>query len=112
DRPVLELSPEDEKLLTAYEWPGNIRELKNMIERGVILSQGSSLKLDFPMRRDRSTVDPFSDRPSLDEIQRRYIRYVIAQSGGKIRGPGGAAEILEMKRTSLYTRMKALGMKK
>jgi transcriptional regulator with GAF, ATPase, and Fis domain len=112
DRLLLELTPEDEKLLSAYGWPGNIRELENMIERGVILSQGNRLELNFPVQRDRSAVDPFSDRPSLDEIQRRYIRFIIAQSGGKISGPGGAAEILGMKRTSLYTRMKALGIKK
>jgi len=47
---------------------------------------------------------------SLEEIQRRYIRDVLKRTGGKIAGPGGAAEILGMKRTSLYARMRMLGM--
>lgn len=112
NRQLPELSLEDEKRLSAYGWPGNIRELKNMIERAVILSQGDRLELDFPVQRDQGVATPFSDRPSLEEMQCRYIRYILEQTGGKISGPGGAADILGMKRTSLYTRMKALGMKK
>lgn len=46
----------------------------------------------------------------MEEVQRRYIRDVLKKTGGKITGPGGAAEILGMKRTSLYARMRALGM--
>ncbi|MBI5589963.1 MAG: sigma-54-dependent Fis family transcriptional regulator [Deltaproteobacteria bacterium] len=105
------LTPEDEKLISTYSWPGNIRELKNIIERAVILSQGKLFELNMPARQSMVAADPFSDRPTLDEIQRRYINYVIQHTEGKISGPDGAAEILGMKRTSLYTRMKALKMR-
>jgi len=46
----------------------------------------------------------------MEEVQRRYIRDVLKKTGGKIAGPGGAADILDMKRTTLYSRMRALGM--
>jgi len=105
------LTAEDEKLISAYSWPGNIRELINIIERAVILSQGNYVELNLPARQSRVSADPFSDRPTLDEIQRRYINYVIQHTGGKMSGPDGATEILGMKRTSLYTRMKALKMR-
>lgn len=52
----------------------------------------------------------FSDYPTLDEIQRRYIHHVLEKTGGKISGMEGASEILGIKRTSLYSRMKKLGM--
>ena len=47
----------------------------------------------------------------MDELQRRYIEYILKETNGKLSGPGGAAEILGMKRTTLHTRMKKLGMK-
>jgi len=111
-RPVFELSSEDEMAMLSYQWPGNIRELMNFVERAVILSRGDRLEITLPIQQKQCNDDPFSDNPNLDEIQRRYIRYTIERSGGKIGGPGGAAEALGMKRTSLYTRMKLLGMKK
>ncbi|MCK5783716.1 MAG: hypothetical protein KAH06_04675, partial [Desulfobacterales bacterium] len=53
----------------------------------------------------------FDDLPTLDEIQRRYITFTLEKTGGKLSGPGGATEILGMKRTSLYNRMKKLGIR-
>jgi DNA-binding NtrC family response regulator len=61
-------------------------------------------------RRGVPASNPFSDKPTLDEIQRRYITFVIESTNGKISGPGGATDILGMKRSSLYSRMKTLGM--
>ena len=112
-RPALRLRPPIEDMLLGYDWPGNIRELENIIERSVLLSGGIDLELSLPSGssvRPRE-VPPFDDLPSMDELQRRYIAHVLRETGGKIAGPNGAAEILGMKRTSLYNRMRKLGMR-
>lgn len=109
---AFELSKEDKNIIMAYQWPGNIRELKNVFERSVLLSNGNTLNLDLPLSKPSASNDPFGDMPSLDEIQRRYIKHVLAYTDGKVSGAGGACEILGMKRTSLYSRMKALKLKK
>jgi transcriptional regulator with GAF, ATPase, and Fis domain len=103
---VPELTPAQKKGLREYSWPGNVRELKNIMERAVILSTDKQINFDLP---SPGAVHP-PNRPHLDEIQRRYIQYILKYSGGKVSGPGGACEILGMKRTSLYSRMKALGI--
>jgi transcriptional regulator with GAF, ATPase, and Fis domain/tetratricopeptide (TPR) repeat protein len=109
--PGLILTPDHESILTEYNWPGNIRELQNVIERAVLLSTGGTLNLNLPSEKALPEDSQFEDLPSLDEIQRRYIRYVMKKTGGKISGPGGATEILAIKRTSLYNRMKKLGLR-
>jgi transcriptional regulator with GAF, ATPase, and Fis domain len=112
NRTVFQLSPEDEKRAKEYTWPGNVRELKNIVERAMILSHENRLDLNLSDLHPPVQSDPFSDKPTLDEIQRRYIKYIIESTGGKISGPGGAAEVLGLKRTSLYSRMKALKSKR
>ncbi len=108
---VPHLSNEQEKQLMDYHWPGNVRELKNIVERAVLISEGNNLGFEFPGKSYSVSLNPFQDDPTLEEVQRRYIRYVFEQTGNRVGGPGGAAEILGMKRTSLYTRMKKLGMR-
>jgi transcriptional regulator with GAF, ATPase, and Fis domain len=110
-RPGMTLAPESEKILSAYHWPGNVRELKNVIERSVLLSTGDCLELNLPPSGALAKADPFSDSPTLDELQRRYIRHVLKKTRGKIGGKNGAAQILGMKRTSLYHRMKRLDIR-
>ncbi len=100
----------DEKRLTDYPWPGNVRELKNMVERAVLLFDGRRLDFNFPASSRLSSTHPFADMPTMEELQRRYIRHVLESTGGRIRGPEGAAERLGMKRTTLYARMKKLGL--
>jgi len=109
-RSGLRLSPDQERMLGRYPWPGNIRELKNIMERAVLLSVADQLDLTLPADITAGGENPFADGPSLDEIQRRYIGHILQKTGGRIAGPGGAAEILGMKRTSLYSRMRMLGM--
>jgi len=110
NRPMLELAPEQESMLMEYHWPGNIRELQNIIERAVILSTDENLVIDLPPKKRIGTRQLYSDYPSMDELQRRYIRYALEKTGGKIGGPGGSAELLGMKRTTLQKRMKKLGI--
>ncbi len=110
NRPFLELTSEDEAKMLQYHWPGNIRELKNVLERAVILSTEEELVIDLPVEKTHGTRHLFSDYPSMDELQRRYIKFVVEKAGGKIGGPGGAADLLKMKRTTLQKRMKKLGI--
>ena len=110
-RKGLELTRQHEDKLTAYPWLGNVRELKNVIERAVTLSGGGKLILDLPLGQAPLEEDAFADTPTLDELQRRYIRHVLEKTGGRIYGPGGAAERLGMKRSTLYTRMYKLGIR-
>ena len=110
NRPMLKITSDDESKLLAYSWPGNVRELQNVMERAVLLSAGAQLNLDLPAQKKSLSNHPFVDIPTLDEAQRRYIRYILEKTGGKLSGAGGAAELLGMKRSSLYNRMKKLGV--
>lgn len=105
------LSAEDESKLLSYHWPGNVRELKNVIERSVLLSTEDRIELMLSGVTLAAAKSPFDDGPSIDEIQRRYIRHVLQITGGRISGPGGAAEILGIPRTTLNARMKKLGLR-
>ncbi|MGB6067326.1 MAG: sigma-54 dependent transcriptional regulator [Desulfomonilaceae bacterium] len=111
NRSQLGLTREDEARLKAYLWPGNVRELKNVIERAVVLSNENQLALDLPARNRSSARNPFSDMPTLDELQRRYVRFVLEKTRGRVGGPNGAANLLGMKRSSFYSRMKKLGIR-
>jgi DNA-binding NtrC family response regulator len=109
---VIDISREQEAMLAAYDWPGNIRELQNVMERATLMSADGHLHLDLPDTTRKTAGHPFDDLPTLDDLQRRYIQYVLDKTEGKLSGPGGAAGILGMKRTSLYNRMSKLGMKR
>lgn len=109
-RAFIGLTADQKQVLCRYEWPGNIRELKNIMERALLLSGDDQLELNLPADLQIKEDQSFAGSPSLDELQRRYIRDVLKRTNGKIAGPGGAAEILGMKRTSLYARMRTLGM--
>lgn len=110
-RPVL-LSPDHLSFLYAYSWPGNVRELKNALERIVI--QGR-FEPDFLQHADRPAPNDASPSlyegfPSLEELEKRYLRYVLDSAQGRVRGPDGAAALLGMKTSTLYAKMKRLGV--
>jgi transcriptional regulator with GAF, ATPase, and Fis domain len=99
--------------LKAYDWPGNIRELRNVVERSLITSQSSTFQLaDFSIERHKSFSPPSNQRVSLDKIQQQHIQHILNETGWKINGVGGAAEILQMKPSTLRNRMKKLGIKR
>ena len=115
-QPCPKLTSEIQSVLKTYQWPGNVRELQNVIERAVILGDVEDLKL-MVLHGPRGTPatsdmldNLLSEMPTMDELQRRYITYVIKRTNGKMSGTGGATELLGMKRTTLYTRMKKLGV--
>jgi transcriptional regulator with GAF, ATPase, and Fis domain len=92
--------------LQQYSWPGNVRELSNVIERAMILTAGDSLMVELP------TLGPGSQRSrmTLNEGMRDQILSVLHETGWRIRGAGGAAEILAIKPTTLESRMAKLGI--
>lgn len=107
----LALSDRDTRIIMAYNWPGNIRELRNFMERAVILCTGTHLELSDIIKKKEPPDSMFSNLPTMDEMQRQYIKYVLQKTGGRIGGKGGAAEILGLKRTTLNWRIKQLGVK-
>ena len=102
--------------LMDYSWPGNIRELENVIERAVILSPGPLLKLMEPLDRLKSTdheaIEPTPMSGTLQEVEGAYIQKVLTSTGGAIEGDKGAAKILGINPSTLRGRMRKLGIKK
>jgi formate hydrogenlyase transcriptional activator len=94
--------------LQHYPWPGNARELRNVVEHAMIVSNGKTLDLHVP--RTASSEIPAS--LSLEDAERRHILGVLEKSGWRLTGLGGAAEILGLKRTTLQSKMKKLGIKR
>lgn len=107
----LYISNEEEKKLRLYHWPGNVRELEHVIERSVILSTGDQIEINLLPTPKTEFFDENTKLMTLDELQRRYILHVLKKTGGKIYGPGAAAEILGINRGTLYSRMKKLGIR-
>ncbi|HEY9194977.1 MAG TPA: sigma 54-interacting transcriptional regulator, partial [Mucilaginibacter sp.] len=104
------------KQMIAYSWPGNVRELEHLIERSVLMTTGNTLKEMFlpkaiPVSPPVDKV-PASEVTLLDECERRHIIHVLKHTAGRVKGPGGAAEILGLPSTTLHSRMKKLKIEK
>ncbi len=91
-----------------YAWPGNIRELENLIERAVILTRGSTLEI--PRSELRIAPDDKGGPTTLEDAEREHIRRTLEQANWVVGGPNGAAARLGMKRTTLQSKMKKLGI--
>jgi transcriptional regulator with GAF, ATPase, and Fis domain len=97
--------------LQYHEWPGNVRELENVVERAMIRSADGTLQLDDPLRVDRTPRPvPAGCTDSLDGVQREHIERVLRECGGRINGPGNAAERLGIHPNTLRFRIKKLGV--
>jgi PAS domain S-box-containing protein len=94
--------------LQHYPWPGNARELRNVVEHAMIVSSGKTLDVRVP----RMASSDIPANLSLEDAERRHILGVLERSGWRITGQGGAAEILGLKRTTLQSKMKKLGIKR
>lgn len=103
------------KQMTAYSWPGNIRELEHVIERSAILTQEPTIKnvqLSAGKRKLSEEIDFDGPITTLAENERRHIMKALAHCNWKVSGVGGAAELLDMKPSTLEFRMKKLGIKR
>jgi formate hydrogenlyase transcriptional activator len=99
-------------VLAQYDWPGNIRELQNFIERAVILSKGTTLQPPIAELKSPNgkTALPAKVRNSLDEAQREHIIQVLRETRGRLGGSNGAAARMGIPRTTLIYRMRKLGI--
>jgi formate hydrogenlyase transcriptional activator len=107
-RPIESVSRESMETLCRWSWPGNVRELQNVIERAVILSQGTVLTV--PPSEFESPSPSTSSPVTLEDAERDHILRALEQTGWVIGGGGGAAARLGLKRTSLVSTMRRLGI--
>jgi transcriptional regulator with GAF, ATPase, and Fis domain len=118
NRPATQITQAALSQLIAHDWPGNVRELQNTVERAVILSRGGPLRFDLaesdststPVMNTTHAASPpaLLTRNELKRQERDGIAAALKQTGGKIFGPGGAAELLGTKPTTLASRITAL----
>jgi transcriptional regulator with GAF, ATPase, and Fis domain len=112
------LSAADRARLEAHDWPGNVRELQNAIERALITWRGGPLGLEIARSprggaraaRDAAGPERVLSECELRDAERENLRRALAQSRWKISGPGGAAELLGVKPTTLASRLRKLGL--
>ncbi|HEX6736977.1 MAG TPA: sigma 54-interacting transcriptional regulator [Vicinamibacteria bacterium] len=105
------------RALMTRDWPGNIRELENVIERAIILARGGQLRFDLPpvvppRRPSPPGALPLLSRAAMEKHQRDVIVAALERSGDRVAGPHGAAELLGMKASTLFSRMSVLGLRR
>ena len=119
NRPEPQLSKAALDRLGSYDWPGNVRELQNTVERAIILWREGPLTFDLPASLARQNTEqqpkPAADaalltRDELKRQERETIINALKQTNGKVSGPGGAAELLAMKPSTLASRISSLGI--
>ena len=96
------------QVLQSYSWPGNVRELKNVIEHAMILNKDKSLVVQVPQHSSSET----DAAGNLEDMERRHILAVLKKTGWRVAGQGGTAEILGLKRSTLYSKMKKLNIRR
>jgi transcriptional regulator with GAF, ATPase, and Fis domain len=94
--------------LQKHCWPGNVRELRNVIERNLILNGGPIFRAELP----NALQDKKTSLRRLDEVDTEYLRNVLQSTHWRVRGQGGAAQVLGLKPTTLEARMKKLGIRR
>jgi len=118
NKKIARISQASMQLLRDYRWPGNIRELENVIERTVIVCDTDILEVDprWLQPSDGSTLRrQFKDLPDLEshlqDVERRFFEKLLASMNGRIYGPKGAAKLLGLKPTTLQSRLRKLGLR-
>ena len=108
NKPIASVPSKTMAALAAWDWPGNVRELENFIERSVILSTGSVLAVPLTELQARIPID--SGNETLRTAERKHILEALRLSNGRISGENGAAARLGLKRTTLQSKLKQLGI--
>lgn len=110
---IIHVEPEVIDALMKYHWPGNIRELENLIERAMIISTGNTLTCGDWLPRLKHSGNEGSEAPrSLEEVEKSHILAVLKRTNWKVSGEEGAAKILGLNATTLEARMKKMGIKR
>jgi len=107
-KPIETISRKRMEALQRYAWPGNVRELRNVVERAMIVTRGTALRIEVPRT---SALAPLPS-PTLEDVERSHILKVLEQTRWRVRGTQGAAEILDLKPTTLESRMQKLGIRR
>ena len=94
--------------LQSYPWPGNVRELRNVIERAMILTKGTSLHVDMP--KSINSIHPRN--MGLEEFEKHHIIDILSMTDWRVRGKNGAAELLQLKPSTLESKMQKLGIER
>jgi len=110
NRPIAEIPSSAIDALTRYDWPGNIRELQNVVERSVILTPGRVLEVAVPEISRGPAAARLPVARIADTGERDRILEALRASNGRVAGPQGAAARLGLRRTTLQSRMKKLGI--
>lgn len=112
-RPHCQFSESAVSWMLAYDWPGNVREMENMIQRAVLLADGSEITDEMLFRMPGKSTHGMNRQTfvTLEEMERQYILQVLQSCGGRIAGAGGAAEVLGLKRTTLNSKLERLGIR-
>jgi formate hydrogenlyase transcriptional activator len=109
-RKLIETIPEETMAaLQRYPWPGNIRELRNVVERAMIVTTDRHLNITVPVHSMAAGVES-THSEKLADVEERHIRSILQSAGWRIRGAGGAADRLGLRPTTLETRMAKLGV--
>jgi len=120
NRPIPRVKHAELTRLAAHDWPGNVRELQNLVERAVIVWQGGPFEIPLESVARQKALPPAAGTPSepslltrdeLKRLERESISRALQQANGKVSGPGGAAELLGLKPTTLASRIATLGLK-
>ena len=107
-RRIERVHEQDLEALQAYAWPGNVRELRNAVEKAMIRARSGELRIETPVAFE----DGAMESASLEEVERAHILRVLEKVKWRIRGQGGAAELLGLKPTTLESRMQRLGIQR
>jgi DNA-binding NtrC family response regulator len=94
--------------MRVYAWPGNVRELRNVIERAMIATQSEILNVTLPWADTQETIAG----QNLQDVERRHILSILEKTHWRVTGKGSAAEVLGLKRSTLQSKMKKLGIRR
>lgn len=111
---ITEIQPKVMEALMNYNWPGNIRELENIIERAMILSKNETLEYGewVPAQKDQPSNTSTASAIKLQDVEKEHIIEVLKKTNWKVSGEKGAAKILGLNPTTLEARMKKMGIKR
>ena len=110
DKTFQDINDEEMRMLIQYDWPGNVRELENVIEKATVLS--SEPDVSVPELTSSFPVTKLTVGCTLEQNERNHILWAVQKTGWKIRGPGGAAELLDVHPSTLIFRIKKLGIRR
>jgi DNA-binding NtrC family response regulator len=114
-RPTKTIDPSALRKLENYAWPGNVREMQNILERAVLLAKGDvifeiNLPAALPLQPGAGAVPQSRAATTLENLERDHILTVLKQCKHRVAGPGGAAELLNLPPSTLYSKIKKLGI--